>query len=460
MAAPRASNQRRRRVPVSAAPGPPELDRGAPVAHDPPSPDTTMIEAFVITLREGVEAALLLSIALSILRRRGLDALRGPLLAGAAAALVVSFVFASWAVRVTYNEELAEGIAMLVGAVLVASLVWWMWKAGPHFKEEIETGIDRASGHHPRGATLGLFLFAFGMVFREGAETALFLATTGVNSAALARWLGALAGLVLAAVFGVLFARGALRFPLKPFFTITSSVLALIALQLLIGGLHELSEAQVLPSSKTEMAIIGPIVKSELLIFTLTVALAAGWLLFGTTRPLPPAPADATGPEARLARAARQREAARRRWTAVVGVLIVGMLAVAFVAGSHVPPPAPAEAAALDAGEVRIPAAALGDGHMHFYETAVDGRTVRWFAIQAGDALQTCFDACEICGDLGYFEDGGTVVCRNCTSPIPLTTLGREGGCNPIPLPHAAAGDTLRIAESDLRAVFEHLGGK
>jgi len=120
------------------------------------------------------------------------------------------------------REELAEGIAMLVGALLVFSLVWWMWKAAPHMKDEIETGMTRATGGG--GGATGVFLFAFGMVFREGVETAIFLSAAGFNSRGLALWLGALIGVAIAAGFGVMFARGTLRIRLKPFFAFTSAV--------------------------------------------------------------------------------------------------------------------------------------------------------------------------------------------------------------------------------------------
>src|SRR5207244_1313049 len=163
----------------------------------------------------------------------------------------------------------------------------------------------------------------------------------------------------------VIFVRGSLRVPLKPFFSLTSAVLLLIALQLLVGGLHELSEAQVLPSSRAEMALVGPIIKNELLLFTLTVALPAGWLLFGP----------------------------------------------------------------LEGGAARFDAGACRDGHLHFYEVDLPEGAVRFFAIQVGQELRTCLDACEICGDKGYFESSGSVVCRNCTSPIVLSSLGRTGGC-------------------------------
>ena len=187
-----------------------------------------MFEALVITLREGVEGALVLAIALAFLRRRGLDRLRGALWSGTALALIGSAVLAVAATRLTYDQELAEGIAMLVGFALVLSLVVWMWKVGPQMKQEVESGLTRA-------ATSGqgwpaVFLFAFGMVLREGAETAIFLSAASFTSEGLALWIGAAAGLALAIGFGVLFVRGSLKIPLKPFFSLTSAVLILIAL--------------------------------------------------------------------------------------------------------------------------------------------------------------------------------------------------------------------------------------
>jgi FTR1 family protein len=421
-----------------------------------------MFESLVITLREGVEAALVLAIAWSLLRRRGLESLGGALFGGAAAALVASIAVAAWISRLTFNEELAEGIVMLVGAVLVLTLAYWMWKAGPRMKDEVESGIARAAGRPGPAAVLGIFLFSFGMVFREGVETAVFLSAVGFTSEGVGMWIAAGTGLMLAAAFGVLFVRGIVRIPLKPFFTLTSAVLVLLAFQLLVGGLHELSEAEVLPASRTEMAIIGPIVKNELLLFTLTVALVAGWLLVGPRgRPQPAAvPAPAAGPEARLARAARRRERSRRRWTGIVGLAVVGFLATAFARGSQVPDKAPAEELAIEGGEVAFDAASLGNGSLRFYQLPVDGTPVRFFAISVDGDVRTCLDGCEICGDVGYFQDGVSVVCRNCTSPIVVKSLGRGGGCNPIPLPSRLDGGRVRIAVDDVRALTPLLQGR
>src|SRR6185369_5782627 len=281
-----------------------------------------MFEALIITLREGVEAALVLAIASGLLRRQGRGDQVGALLAGAGVALVVSAVLAVLATRLTYNEEIVEGVAMLVGAVFVLTLTVWMWRAAPRMKEEISSGLARGA--------LRVAAFGFVMVVREGFETAVFLAAAQFNSSGLALWAGALVGLALAAAFGVAFARGALKISLKPFFSLTTAVLLLVAFQLVVGGLHELSEGRVLPASRTEMALVGPIVKNELLLFTLTLALAVGWMLMGAGRepaPGPEALAASGSPGApapgaaklRLARAAAARERAWRRGLAALG---------------------------------------------------------------------------------------------------------------------------------------------
>jgi FTR1 family protein len=416
-----------------------------------------MFEALVVTLREGIEGALVLAIALAFLERQGRTALRGALFAGTFVAVAASAALAAWLTRISYNQELTEGIAMLVGAVLVLTLAIWMWRAAPGLKHEVEGGIARAAAA-PRGA-VAVFLFAFGMVVREGVETAIFLSAASFNSAGLALWLGAAIGLLLAVVFGVLFVRGSLRVPLKPFFSFTTALLILISIQLLVGGLHELSEAEVLPASHQEMAIIGPLIRNELLLFLLTVAVAALWLLRPTPRPA--ATTADTGPEARLARAAAQRDATRRRWTGVVALLVVGFLTTAFVQGSRMPERPPATTVTATGGVVTLAATGLDDGKLHFFETQVGPTPVRFFAVQVNGRMLTCFDACEICGAKGYFEDGHNVICRNCASPIPRSTLGRSGGCNPIPLPHRLGQNgALEIAESDLRLVLPHLEGR
>lgn len=414
-----------------------------------------MFEALVITLREGVEAALVLAIASGLLQRQGQGARVPALLAGAAAALAASVGLAALAGRMTWNQEIVEGVAMLVGCVFVLSLTWWMWKSAPRMKQEIESGLARGA----RAGAWGVALFGFVMVLREGFETAVFLAAAEFNSGGLVMWAGAGIGLALAVGFGVLFARGAFKVPLKPFFQLTTAVLLLLAFQLLVGGLHELSEGQVLPASRTEMALIGPLVKNELLLFTLTLALALGWMLFGAGG-AGAAPAAASGPEARLARAAASRQAAWQRGLSVLGLAVVGLLAVAFMTRSRIPGPEPGTALAPEGASVGFDAATLADGRMHFYEVETAAGHARLFALQAAGAIHTSLDACEICGPIGYFLEGSAVVCRNCTSPIALGSLTRGGGCNPVPVAHRLEGDRLVIDLAELERALPLAKGR
>ena len=433
-----------------------------------------MFEALIITLREGVEAALVLAIATGLLRRQGRGDQVGALLGGAGVALVVSAVLAVLATRITYNEEIVEGVAMLVGAAFVLTLTVWMWRAAPRMKEEISSGLARGAA---RGA-LGVAVFGFVMVVREGFETAVFLAAAQFNSSGLALWAGALVGLALAVAFGVSFARGALKISLKPFFSLTTAVLLLVAFQLLVGGLHELSEGRVLPASRTEMALVGPIVKNELLLFTLTLAMAVGWMLMGAGRGAAAAPAG-SAPEAqtsalkaptstaqsRLVRAQASRERAWRRGLAGLGLVVVALLAASFVSRARIPAAEAATALTPEQGTppqagnrpeagatVSFDAGLLADGRMHFFTAPLAGGSVRFFAIRVAGDVRTNLDACEICGPIGYFLEGGAAVCRNCTSPIALSSLGRRGGCNPIPVRSRVEGSRVVVDVADLAA--------
>jgi len=408
-----------------------------------------MFEALIITLREGVEAALVLAIASGLLRRQGRGDQVGALLGGAGVALVVSVVLAVLATRLTYNEEIVEGVAMLVGAVFVLTLTVWMWRAAPRMKEEISSGLARGA---ERGA-LGVAAFGFVMVVREGFETAVFLAAAQFNSSGLALWAGALVGLALAVAFGVAFARGALKISLKPFFSLTTAVLLLVAFQLVVGGLHELSEGRVLPASRTEMALVGPIVKNELLLFTLTLALAVGWMLMGAGRVnAPAAPEPGSSPRSRLERAHVARERAWRRGLGGLGLVVVALLAASFVSRARIPAAEPATALAPEGAAVAFDDGLLAGGRMHFFDTPLGQGSVRFFAIRVAGDVRTNLDACEICGPIGYFLEGGAAVCRNCTSPIALSSLGRRGGCNPIPVRSRVEGARVIVDIADLAA--------
>jgi len=104
-------------------------------------------------------------------------------------------------------------------------------------------------------------------------------------------------------------------------------------------------------------------------------------------------------------------------------------------------------------GVVSIPLAQVSDGDLHRYAAREGGTEVRFLLYQKPDGkVAAIFDACEICGPIGFFKGQNGLVCKNCASPINSQSVGTPGGCNPIPLAAAAAGDSIMIREADLAA--------
>src|SRR5438046_2333935 len=240
-----------------------------------------MLQAFIITLREGVEAALIVGITFAYLAKIGRNDLRKSVYAALAAAFVGSIAVAVIISRLNWNQEIFEGWVMLVAAVFVVTMIVFMMKTGRKLKGEIESKI----GLFARGdAWIGLFLFVFLMVLREGVETVLILSAVTLTTSELLSFMGTLAGVLLSILFGVMFVRGSVRINLGKFFKITTVILIFVALQLLISGLHELSETGVIPSSKRQMAIIGPIVRNDIFFFVTMLALTAMMVLIESKR--------------------------------------------------------------------------------------------------------------------------------------------------------------------------------
>src|SRR5713226_469489 len=235
-----------------------------------------MLQAFIITLREGVEAALIVGITLAYLAKIGRTDLRKTVYAALGAAFLGSIGVAILISRLNWNEDVFEGWIMLVAAFFVVTMVIFMMKTGRKLKGEIEGKVGLLAGND---AWIGLLFFVFMMVLREGGETVLILSAVSLNSTELMSFLGTLLGVLAAIAFGVMFVKGSVRINLQKFFRITTIIMFLVAVQLVVSGLHELSESGFLPSSKREMAIIGPIVSNNWFFFVTIFALAALMIL-------------------------------------------------------------------------------------------------------------------------------------------------------------------------------------
>src|SRR6266851_957927 len=270
-----------------------------------------MLQAFIITLREGVEAALIVGITLAYLTKIGRDDLRKSVYAALATAFAGSIAVAVVLSRLKWNQDIFEGWIMLAAAVFVVTMIIFMMKTGRKLKGQIEGKLGTLA---EEGSRSGIFLFVFLMVLREGVETVLTLSAVSLNSTELMSFLGTLLGVIAAVLFGVMFVKGSVRIDLAKFFRITTVILFFVAAQLVISGLHELSENGVLPSSKREMAIIGPIVSNEEFFVVTILALAALMVLFEVKR-REPVSLPASPAERRKVRWSARRE---RLWMASV----------------------------------------------------------------------------------------------------------------------------------------------
>ncbi len=408
-----------------------------------------MLQAFIITLREGVEAALIVGITLAYLAKIGRPELRKSVFTALIAAFLGSIGIAILLSRTQWNQDIFEGWIMLIAAFFVVTMIVFMMKTGRALKGQIEGKVSLLAG---RNARFGLFLFVFLMVLREGVETVLILGAVSLNSTELLSFLGTLSGVTVAILFGVMFVKGSVRINLQKFFRVTTAILFFVAAQLIISGLHELSENGVLPSSREEMALIGPIVRNDLFFFVTIVALAALMVLFEVKRRQPAVLPDSPA-ERRKALWSARRE---RLWMVSVyasSFLFILMVTAEFIYAKSVSAPSPATDVTFQGGQVSIPLAQIADGDLHRFAAKENGTEVRFWLYKKPDGrVATVFDACQICGPVGFYKGPNGVVCKNCAAPINGQSVGMTGGCNPIPLRAEQTADAVVIRETDIAA--------
>lgn len=202
-----------------------------------------MLSSFLITLREGLEAALLLGIVLALLVRTGAGDRTRSVWAGVGAALVVSLVagvllFTTGAGLEGAAEEVFEAAAMILAALVLSWMVLWMRRQARTLRSAMDGRV--------RGALVGgaaaLFWLGFAIVVREGLETALFLFAAVGDEGGATDLVGAVVGLSVAALLGVGVYRGGLRLDLRRVFAVLNVALLAFGAYLLWGAAGELGE--------------------------------------------------------------------------------------------------------------------------------------------------------------------------------------------------------------------------
>lgn len=208
-----------------------------------------MVSALFITLREGLEAALIVGIVLGYLGKVGdrksmLYAWGGTVAAAISSALLAIAMRVIGAELETPFEQIFEGTTMLLAVFILTWMIFWMRYQARFMKKDLERKIDRVVN---TGQNWGIFLLAFVAVIREGVEMALFLAASAFAADGAGTLIGALLGLALASAAGVLIYIYAVRLNLSLFFDVTSLFLIVFAAGLLAHGVHEFQEIGALP---------------------------------------------------------------------------------------------------------------------------------------------------------------------------------------------------------------------
>ncbi len=204
--------------------------------------------AFLITLREGVEAALVIGIILGVLARLGQKHLNRYVWAGTLTAVGVSTVagLILYVVGISFSgrvEQIFEGSTMIAAAALLTWMIFWMKTHGHALARHLE---EEARGAVMAGGRT-LFAVAFLAVVREGLETALFLVAATFQVNAWHTVAGGTFGLVAAILVGAVLFRASQSVNLRLFFNVTGLLLLLVAAGLVAHGVHEFQEASVLP---------------------------------------------------------------------------------------------------------------------------------------------------------------------------------------------------------------------
>ena len=222
-----------------------------------------MFQGLIIIFRETLEAALVVGIVLSYLKRTGQQGykpiVRWAVLTGIALSGLGAIGFRYLAEGFSgRNEEIFEGLTMLAGAALLTTMILWMMRQGnaaERFENEVAARVTQSR-------KWSLFLLVTVSILREGIESVIFLGATSF-SVGPSSLIGGLIGLAAAVAFSFLLMQGAIRISLKKFLFLMNVILILFAAGLVAHGLHELQEAGLIPVVIEHVWDINPQVAAE-----------------------------------------------------------------------------------------------------------------------------------------------------------------------------------------------------
>ena len=227
-----------------------------------------MITSILLSLREGLEAALIIGIVMGALRKTGRPGLNRWLWAGVVSAVIVSLISALLLRAVDAElegsaEQIFEGITLLLAAGVLTWMVFWMRSEFRSMKTKLESNVSHAASVNSKR---GLYFLALMAVLREGIELALYLTAASMSLSGIQTLLGTAIGLSAACLLGYLLYSTTVRLNLKRFFQITGVVLILFASGLIGKSIAEFNEAGIIPTIVSPIWNLHPILSDNSLI--------------------------------------------------------------------------------------------------------------------------------------------------------------------------------------------------
>jgi high-affinity iron transporter len=230
-----------------------------------------MIASILLSLREGLEAALIIGIVLGALQRTGRSDLNRPLWAGVFTAAVASLLSA-FLLRALdselegYAEQIFEGATMLLAAGVLTWMIFWMRGESRNIKSRLESNVNQAASVKGGRA---LFFLAFIAVLREGIELALYLTAVSLTLSGVQTLLGTAIGISAACLLGYLIYSTTVRLNLQRFFQVTGVVLILFAAGLIGHSVSEFNAAGIIPAIVNPLWDMNPILSDNSLLGTI-----------------------------------------------------------------------------------------------------------------------------------------------------------------------------------------------
>jgi uncharacterized membrane protein len=160
--------------------------------------------------------------------------------------------------------------------------------------------------------------------------------------------------------------------------------------------------------------------------------------------------AGESSPARRKQRAARKWESTWRLGLVAAAAFIFLVMGFALARGPGYVELKPVSVTAVD-GKIAIPLDSLVAGKLAKYVYSSNGAGIRFLAVRLADSsISAALDICQICGAVGYGQKDANALCKNCSAPIPMGTLGQGGGCNPLPLAFDIRGGNIFLSTAEL----------